>query len=109
MTESVEIDTDPVLRVGPAVAYIAVAVRERAHDLPGFNRKGMVLPVARRVDPRYLPCRAIARERMKHCQHGCRPDPGRQKHRRTFAMHQHEAAARCADVETVTGLDVVVK
>src|SRR5580692_5530494 len=51
----VEILAHPVARGGLAVANKAAAVRERAHEAADLGGKRMMLPIARRVQPQYLP------------------------------------------------------
>src|SRR6266699_2776899 len=58
VTGRVEILTDLVARARPAVANIAAATRERGHKAADFGGEWMMLPIASRVQPQDLPCRA---------------------------------------------------
>ena len=52
----IEIFALPVIRAGPAVANIEAAIRECRHKGADFRDEGMMLPIAGRMQPQYLPC-----------------------------------------------------
>src|SRR6266567_5409227 len=66
MTGSVEVLTYLVLRARLTVANIAAAVWEREYEAADFSSKWMMLPVASRVHPQDLLCRASRGQRVQH-------------------------------------------
>src|SRR5262245_46690953 len=62
VTGGVEILTHLVARARPAVTNTAVAVRKREHEAADLGREWMMLPIASRVQPPDLPCRAHRRQ-----------------------------------------------
>src|SRR5262249_45749808 len=66
VTGSVEILTHLAARAWPAVTNIATALGEREHEAADFSSEWMMLPIASRVQPQHLPCRANRRQRMQH-------------------------------------------
>src|SRR5882724_7646177 len=109
VTGSVEILTQLVPRARPAVANIAAAVRERGHDAADFGGEGMMLPIASRVEPQDLPCRAGRGKRVQHRQHGRRPDSRAEQYHRPLSRRQNEAPARRADVESIAHPDMLAE
>jgi hypothetical protein len=55
MASCIEIFTQLVARVRPAVTDMAVAVLEREHQAADFGGEGMMLPIASCVQPKNLP------------------------------------------------------
>src|SRR5262245_47105545 len=66
MACSVEIFTDVVARVRPAVTNIAAAARKREHEATDFSDEWMMVPIASCVQPQDLPYRAGRRQRVQH-------------------------------------------
>src|SRR5262245_28467012 len=62
MTGGVEILAHLVARVRPAVTNIAAAARELEHEAADFCGERMMLPIASRIQPQALPCRAGRRQ-----------------------------------------------
>src|SRR5206468_4891850 len=107
VTGSLEILTHLVARVRPAVTNIAAAVREREHEAPDFGGEWMMLPIASRVQPQDLPCRAGLRKRVQHRQNRRRSDSRAEQHHRPLSGLQNEASARRADVESIAHPDML--
>src|SRR5262249_33172410 len=107
VTSGVEILTHPVARARPAVTNIAAAMRELGHQAADFRREWMMLPIASRVQPQDLPCRAGLCQRVQHRQNRCRSDSGAEQHERLISGLQNEASARRADFESVAHPDLL--
>ena len=66
-----------------------------------------MLPIASRVEPQDLPCRAGRRQRVQHRQNRRRPDSRAEQHHRPLSGLQNEASARRADVESIAHPDML--
>src|SRR5260370_23319934 len=107
VTGSVKILAHLVARARPAVANIAAAAGEREHEAADFGGKWIMLPLASRVQPKDLPCRAGRRQRVEHPQNRRRPDSRAEQHHGPLSGLQNEASARRADVENIAHPDML--
>src|SRR6516162_7446226 len=109
VTGCVEIVAHLVVRARPAVANIAAAVSERRHEAANFDGKWMMLPVASRMQPQDLPCRAGRRQRVQHRQNRRRPDTCAEQHHWPSPGLQDETSARRADVKNIAHPDMLAQ
>ena len=109
VTGHVEILTLPVVRARPAVANIEATIREHRHERADFRDERMMLPIACRMQPQHLPCRASRRQRVQHREHRRRSNSRAEQYDRPLAFLQDKVSARRADVERVTDTDMLVQ
>src|SRR5262249_17935712 len=77
-----EIPSHLVVRAWPAVAHIAVAVREREHEATDFSGKGLMLLITSTMQPPDWSCRAGRCQGVQHRQHRrCSYSRAEQDHR----------------------------
>src|SRR6185295_11051507 len=96
----------PILGTRLAVPDATSTVAEPPDELAHLRGEGLRAPVAGSVQPPDLAGRRARREGVQHRQHRRRADSRAQEHHRAPARLQHEATARLADVEDVSGSDV---
>src|SRR4029077_8679731 len=109
MTSSIEIFTNLVARIRPAVTNKAASVPEREHEASNFGGEWMMLPIASRLHPQHLPCRVGGRQRVQHRKNRRRPDSRAEQYHWALSGVQNEASARRADVESITDADMLAE
>ncbi len=106
-TGLIEVSPELVSGAGQAVRDITAGARERADQAARLGGEGMVVAIARSVQPQDGTGRPRRRQRVQHRQNRRRADTGAEQNDRRIPGLQDEASARRAHAERVAHADVL--
>ncbi len=106
---SIEILAQLVAGIRSAVADEAAALGEGKHQAAYFMRERMMPPVARRMQPENLSCRAGRCQGVQHGQNGRCPDPRAKQHHRPLPGFQGKSSSRRTHLDNIACVDVLVQ